>query len=736
MKRNLILLFVFSISCLSYGQQLNKNQCENYNAYFKTGNYESLEVLAHEISPNGSVYFNPEKVKEYGQQAILEKIGIQEETSFQLVRSSQSNFNEQKVYRRFQQYHNGVKVEDGGYTVASNITNGNPSAPDPGWDGPCDAVAMISFFVFTGIEIETTPQIQENQIPEILTVPSIKRAELVITHNIRDECNFNLAWKVYYDDDASKIAYIDALSGILIIEYDGNQYLTAPTEIYGNRNLDDYALLGGGASLMSPDAKIKAYDFSSFTTCSQIDATDYQSNLIPTTSNASWSSNQAPESVLQGFYVTSKARNYLSNININFNNIHIGVNCSQNSAAYLRVDSDINDTYLRIGESTNGSSLSTFDIVGHELGHAILEDRNITLLGYGGIIHEGISDMYGTYIEYKHQGFVDWEMGDDINYGGRDLQFPKYDCWTEYIDDLGKHVYELDIFHIHDMSTPLGHWFYLITEGSSTHNIPALGIEKSIRIVTDALNLMPVYTLMDDAKDATLNLVIQDFGRCSPEFIAVARAWEAICLNTGYVNASGRIETCDITGPSFVCEETDAATFCVQGGLPNAHYRWTIIGNKSTQYTSLIGMQGNIQHGGTCLSLTDFPKLDYYPQTVTIKIYSPTAGNQFFNSITKTVQLIDCNGDDPTCDEFYSMVEQPIDEYEAIAQELRIQNLNNEFEEPHFIKVYDASGLLLHSKNYTNFDSNQLPSNQLFFIVSLGKNGNILDTKKYFRIGY
>ena len=315
MKRNLILLFVFSISCLSYGQQLNKNQCENYNAYFKTGNYESLEVLAHEISPNGSVYFNPEKVKEYGQQAILEKIGIQEETSFQLVRSSQSNFNEQKVYRRFQQYHNGVKVEDGGYTVASNITNGNPSAPDPGWDGPCDAVAMISFFVFTGIEIETTPQIQENQIPEILTVPSIKRAELVITHNIRDECNFNLAWKVYYDDDASKIAYIDALSGILIIEYDGNQYLTAPTEIYGNRNLDDYALLGGGASLMSPDAKIKAYDFSSFTTCSQIDATDYQSNLIPTTSNASWSSNQAPESVLQGFYVTSKARNYLSTEN-------------------------------------------------------------------------------------------------------------------------------------------------------------------------------------------------------------------------------------------------------------------------------------------------------------------------------------------------------------------------------------------------------------------------------------
>jgi len=82
------------------------------------------------------------------------------------------------------------------------------------------------------------------------------------------------------------------------------------------------------------------------------------------------------------------------------------------------------------------------------------------------------------------------------------------------------------------------------------------------------------------------------------------------------------------------------------------------------------------------------------------------------------------------------MIEQPIDEYEAVAQELRIQNLNNEFEEPHFIKIYDASGSLLYSKIYTNFDSNQLPSNQLFFIVSLGKNGNIIDTKKHFRIGY
>jgi hypothetical protein len=126
----------------SYGQQIENPQCENQNAYFKTGNYETLQELVDTIHPNGRVYFNPAKVQEYGQESILARIGIQEETTFEFLKSSQSNFDERKVYRRFQQYYDGIRVEDGGYVVTSIIAGGgDPSVPGPGWDGPCDARA-------------------------------------------------------------------------------------------------------------------------------------------------------------------------------------------------------------------------------------------------------------------------------------------------------------------------------------------------------------------------------------------------------------------------------------------------------------------------------------------------------------------------------------------------------------------------------------------------------------------
>jgi hypothetical protein len=334
------------------------------------------------------------------------------------------------------------------------------------------------------------------------------------------------------------------------------------------------------------------------------------------------------------------------------------------------------------------------------------------------------SDMIGTYAESIFQGTIDWVIGDDISFPIRDLANPQFSCFDDDVSNLQSQ---------HDRSTPLGHWFFLVTEGSSTNNIPSLGIENALEIVLESLNSVGVNADYPDLMAAMVAMVEQDFGRCSREFLAVARAWETICLNTGHANWLGEVPACNYTvsGPTVVCEENDYANFCIQGGLPNAHYRWTIIGSKSTQYTSLKGMQGNIQEGGNCLNITDFPKYPYYPQIITIKVYSPTVGSNYI--VRKTVQLNDCNGDDPSCNEYYSRVSPIVNEYESLPFELETKEKEIIVT---FIKVYDTSGRLILTEQQTTFDKNRLKPNQVYFILHLSENGEIINSEKYLRLGY
>jgi hypothetical protein len=398
MKKSIfIALFLIPFSIIAQqGQFVAQSACENQNKFFKTGNYEILQELTDTIYPNGIVYFDPSKVQEHGQDAIFDMLQLDEGITFELKGTQQSRFNEQKVYRRFQQYYNGIIVEGGGYSVSSLVTGGgNPSAPEPGWDGPCDAVAMIAFYVLTEIGIETTPTIGKVSLPNILGISTYQKANLVISHNISNGCEYNLVWKVNYFDEGSKMSYVDALSGDILKTIETDLRIDAPTEIYGTQNLNDFTS-GGITTLESPSGDVIAYDFSNFNTagannCTDRIISDFQSNQIPTTTNNQWTLTDAPASLYQGFFVVSNVKQYFNNVNINFDNINVGVNCSEVNAASLQ-GSTIQNTFITIG--TNGTtSLAVFDIIGHELGHTYLND----FLNYTNIanasLHEGISDL-------------------------------------------------------------------------------------------------------------------------------------------------------------------------------------------------------------------------------------------------------------------------------------------------------------------------------------------------------
>lgn len=633
MKKILLYIIAISSPIIIFGQEIitSKTDCDNYNKFLESSKLDNLKELSDSIYPNGKIYLDVERNERFRElESIKTFLGLGNVYSLQYKSTRVSRFDENIEFRRYEQYFKGVKVEGGGLTAGYRIPGDGPVGPN----GPCDELYMLSPYLFTEIDIDVNSQIGESQLSRILNVEEIKRAELIVE---QFNCSYRLIWKTDYYKNKPLTSWVDANTGVVVKTIESTQFKNAPTEDYGTQDLDD-SEENNLTRLVSQDGSIITYDFNG-TDLFAIDDADYLDNLIPTSnSNVDWNLADANANVYQAHWVTSSTADFFDLLGIDFGTIHVGANCTGLNAGAL-FGSDLTEGFIVIGES-NGSTLAEFDIIGHELGHIFLNEFLDYDEGGNASLHEGIADMLGVFIEMQqNNGTPDWEMGEDVPFIVRDLESPEFDCF----DDVEGFAFN----NRHRRSTPLGHWFFI----ASTDGTPNIGVLNTLNIVLEALNLIGEDSDYEDLMEATLTVVEENFGQCSNEFAAINNAWETICVETG--NGILNDNPCDysISGPSWVCEEIDYAKFCIQGGLPDAHYRWYIIGKKSTEYESLCGMQGNVQEGCNCLTLIDFPKYPYYPQYITIKVYSPTVGPDFI--VKKRVKLVDCNHDDPTCEEYY-----------------------------------------------------------------------------------
>lgn len=628
--------------------------------------------------------------------------------SLQYLSTRVSRFDENIEFRRYEQYFKGVKVEGGGVTVAYRITGDGPV----GTNGPCDELYMISPYIFTEIDINVNPDIDENQLTSIVGGSLSKQAELVIENNLLGNCNYSLVWRVLYNDGSPKLSWISAHDGTILKTIDSRININAPTVTYGTQMLNDDNQ-GSTTFLRTPDGRITSYDFFSIGCPSDpLVESEWTNDLIPTTSNSEWTT-EAAEEVYQAFYVTSEVDQAYQSIGIVFGNINVS-SCSVQNAFSIR-GSTIEDAYIMLGQ-LGSDPLSLVDVVAHELGHTYLNDfLNYTNTGGNATLHEGISDIIGTYIESLIQG-IDWVMGDDepnvANHPAlqRNLEIPRNNCLTTAP------------FQQHERGLVLGHWYYLMTTSGS----PAIGLNTGINVVLEALNLVGRDASVDDFMNATLTVAEENFGLCSDEFNAILNAWEQVCVDTG-IDPSPCEYT--VSGPSWVCEENDYAKFCIQGGLPNAHYRWTIIGKKSTEYESTCGMQGNSQEGCNCLTLIDFPKYTYYPQYITIEVYSPTVGPDFI--VKKRVKLVDCNHDDPTCEEYYRLLIAPTQSAEMGLEVISKPSYETIYSDESTIKVFDLYGRPKFDGIQSEFDPLKLTlQNGIYILVKFDEFGRITSSDK------
>ncbi len=677
---------------------------------------QEIRLLSDTIYNGGKIIFRYEEVNSFKSlDDYLPFFNLGENVTFEVASEKQSRFDKDKLYTRYEQFYKGILVDGGGVTAGYIKTHGGTTTTD---GGPCDRLQMLAPYFFSDINISVVPTISEKQIRELLGVSSMK-ADLIITTNIRNDFEYLLTWKVNH---GRKVSWIDANSSEILKSIDAIMHKNAPTEDYGIQDMLDFTV-GGITSLESGDLDenpnvdrfVRTYDFAG-KNIYETKITDFKMGLIPTSAiNEDWSNGNAPNNVFQAHFIASAVSNfYAEELDINFNTLHVGANCTELNAGALPTSS-LTEGWIVVGES-NSSTLAEVDIIGHELAHVYLNGfLNYSEAGNASL-QEGLADMYGTYIESLFQGNLDWQGGDEVPIDGRDLENPSFTCYTD--------VEDFTFEESHLRSTPLGHWFYLITEGDS--GIPSLGIERAITIVDESLTLLGSNSDYQELLDATITVVSEEFGICSKEYYSVTEAWASICLGDELdIRCPGSLR-----GNYSVCEESDYLNVWVNGAsFPD--YKWLLKGREALNYENCCFPQsGNHVYGGNSLTIIDFPHHPFYPQYLRIEA---TPFGYFPNiKLTFKVKIEDCDGDDPTCEEYYNNSSHTTNESSTLNNEAKLFLSNLEKLKGSKVSIIDLLGRPIYNGEFDDFHFNSEQFIGNFVFVVLQRTGEVIKFETHF----
>jgi Zn-dependent metalloprotease len=617
-----------SLHQIGFSQQ-EIHDCSNYNSFRFVANNEQLNYYVNEIHPNGLIEFKLSKTQEINNfQTILSLMNIGSDNTFVMEREIPSVFDGNSKHLRYQQYYKNVLVEGGGYALTTTTD-------------PCPKALSMSAFIASNINLSVQSPLTANEVKNIvastlsISVEKIQ-TELLVTQNILHDCTYRLAWRANCSAAGSPVVWVDANNGTILKQVKRDVELNAPTINYGIVGLSD-SYVAPYTKLESASGDIVAYDLTT-QDCAAVDKSAFTPAKVPKTTANQWTS-EAALSVFQTFYVTGEVANIYKSLGINFQKIKIGSGCNDNAhATRLIGDSSPGEPFIVIGIE-GGVSAATFDVIGHELFHDYLRQLGMynDYPAQGGI-HEGLGDIFGTYVEYLFQkskgGTYDWIIGDDASVSVRDIRTPKFKCYQTALGTSGDD---------HEIGAVLSYWFYLITEGDVSKNIPTVGIENAMKILLEAVGKLNNNSNMnEDLRNSTLMIAKDKFGPCSNELTAVGNAWNAILCGSKYIPYK---DECNfmIKGDFTVCEELGKINLQIQPHDPTKHYRWYFPMGWGVNNASGNTLEIPQNAPSASLSVNSFPKYSYYPQFFEIEVYSVTDG------ITrrKTVKLIDCNHDDP-----------------------------------------------------------------------------------------
>ena len=728
-------------------QEINylKHECQVRNITLQNiPDTNVLEQLLVGEDRFGVLNVHPFDMADVGWTTFTQALTDQSGYTYVYVGSKESRFSN-SIHYRYQQQYNSVPVEDGSLTLSMISIDETSEYQLPPHDiNPCDGI-VVSFSpnVYENITLNTVPTISEQSIDSYLPneCDTIFSTTLRIVNNLSFDCTYNLAWKINYEslEEGFKVIWIDAHSGsILENRVTSRNVKEGLTADHGFKNMPD-SKIGGRYHLKNDRLSVHDYTSRSLNLGGSGNGwrafEDSRIPRIPEAEPSYWEAAILHPANLVPSYVHGHAQSYQlfwmadsvletyeNELDISWPFVLAVYSEDFNGGEHVgtlpdgKVGIAFGDFYDPSPSNGYDGELVEFDIIAHELGHAVVFEfttgDQIESLG----LSEGIGDMFGVFIEAKIENpiNINWVIGEDAIDPSitRDLENPNFDCFVN--------IATSDVQW--DRGESLGHWFYLCVKGKSSAGIPAMNIKEVLDLIIESMPFFGSNPDYDDLMEISVDLAEDKYGTCSSQFKTILRAWEEICVPTGHRMADPT-EPCaelhKVTSTySFVCEENNVLEICLStnSGINTSNTgTWWVVGKNSVNFESVRGMQGNVQSGGGCIDIDFIPDMPYYPQYITVEYWNSAIGEV----ISLQVEIRDCDKDDPTCEDYHNI--QPLSSNSGANH---IQNYDDLT-----LKAYDVMGNEL---NITQGDiQNGLVTQRGIVILTYwNKSKELIDVKK------
>lgn len=474
---------------------------------------------------------------------------------FKTIRSEQDQIG--FTHERFQQYYNGIKVENGVYIVHSR------NSVIESLNGEYKLIKDINTTASLTTEEATKKAKAFVNAQEYMSESKSMRFNpelVVVAHDYgkhpKDVHEMVLAYKIdvyatkplsrafiYVDAHSGEIVHVNTLiknavaTGSAATRYSGTKTIT--TDSYnGSYRLRDYSRGNG----------IITYDCNTSTSyTSAVDFTDADNNWTAAEYNNSAKDNGA----LDAHWAGMMTYDY-------FKDVH-GRNSFDGNGAliktYVHFDRNYDNAYwngsvFTFGDGSSFDILTSLDVFGHEFGHAVCSyTADLAYQNESGALNEAFSDIWGCAIEYRYAPEKDnWLMGEDLGSALRSISDPK----SKNLPDtyMGDNWYPLasspsqynDYGGVHYNNGPFCYWFYLISVGGSgtndnndAYNVTAIGIDKAEKIAYRIeSNYMTSSSKYTNARTYAIQAAKDLYGAGSQEEISVTNAMYAIGVGDAY----------------------------------------------------------------------------------------------------------------------------------------------------------------------------------------------------------
>jgi len=196
---------------------------------------------------------------------------------------------------------------------------------------------------------------------------------------------------------------------------------------------------------------------------------------------------------------------------------------------------------VAVGHNTAGAWIGSFDVVGHEFGHAL--DSNTPGGTSGNGVSEATGDIMGTSVEFfanNGNDPPDFTIGEEVNLVGSGPIRVMYN--PSLVGDPNCFSASIPTAETHAAAGPFDHWFTLVAKGSAAaggqpasptcngSTVTGIGTQTAATIFYNAMLSKTAGMTYQRYRTATLNAAKNLFPTSCTNFNTVKAAWDAVSV--------------------------------------------------------------------------------------------------------------------------------------------------------------------------------------------------------------